>query len=168
MVKIVSAHEVTWHEYKNLRLEALQKEPQAFGSSYEDQKNFPDEEWQNRLGDYKKSDGNWMIFALNEDQLVGMLGAFQTDEDRKNNSAQIIAVYVNDAFRGKGIAKMLMQTQFEILKKQHVQKALLYVNPLQDAAFQFYKNLGFTIISQENKKLGDGNFYDEYLMEKVL
>ena len=38
-----------WKEFKELRLFALQNDPLAFGSSYEEEINFPDDFWKNRL-----------------------------------------------------------------------------------------------------------------------
>lgn len=167
-ITILKAQDVIWEDYKKLRLEALQKEPQAFGSSYEDQKNFSDSEWQDRLEQYKKADGNWMIFASEGNHLVGMLGAFQTKEDRKNKAAQVIGVYVNEAFRGKGISRMLMVALLNQLENDGVQKAYLCVNVQQESAVKLYEKVGFTITGKEKRKLGDGNYYDEYDMEKIL
>lgn len=39
-----------WEKYKKIRLEALQENPEAFGSSYEKEIAFPDETWQERCG----------------------------------------------------------------------------------------------------------------------
>ena len=44
--QILTPKEVSWEDYKNLRLEALKNEPQAFGSSYKDQVNNADDIWQ--------------------------------------------------------------------------------------------------------------------------
>jgi hypothetical protein len=38
-----------WREYKRIRLESLQKEPLAFGSSYVEEELLSDDEWQRNI-----------------------------------------------------------------------------------------------------------------------
>ena len=47
--EIVSLLPELWEEYKRLRLRALSTEPQAFGTSYAQAAEYPDEQWQQRL-----------------------------------------------------------------------------------------------------------------------
>lgn len=168
MFKILSTNDVYWEDYKNLRLEALQKEPQAFGSSYEKEKLYSDDRWQENLNQCQKHDGQWIVFASDGTQLVGMLGAYQTEEAKKNNTAEIIAVYVKEAFRGKGIAKMLMNKLLDDLKQSHLVSARLAVSIEQNAALALYDRFGFLIIKEDNIMLGDGKYHDEYIMGKML
>jgi ribosomal protein S18 acetylase RimI-like enzyme len=165
---IVSADNVDWFSYRDFRLEALQTEPQAFGSSYNDQVNRKNEEWQHNLKRYIQGNGNWMFFATQGLNLIGMMGAFQTDADRKNNTAQIIAVYVKREFRGKGVGKKLMKALLEELAKAKIKKVKLSVNVEQVAAVKLYENFGFKVVSKEDQILGDGQKHTEYNMEFEL
>lgn len=168
-VKILEASEVKLEDYKSLRLEALYEEPQAFGSSYKDQVDKPLSEWQNWLDNYIKGNGSWMVFAANDEKLLGMVGAFQENKDVAKQNAQIIAMYLRKEARGKGISKLLMQKLLDKLKSEtQIKEVWLDVNVQQVAAVNLYKNFGFTVEKEENLVLGDGKEYLVYLMRKLL
>lgn len=165
---ILDAREVKWQEYRELRLEALQKEPSAYGTSYDSQKNKSDEAWQQRFRQYQEGNGNWMIFASDGQQLIGMTGAYQEAEDKKDNSAWVVAVYVKKEFRGKGLGKLLLTTLLDVLAKAEITKAKLGVNVNNIAALTLYKQCSFQTVRTENVLLGDGKYHDEYIMERDL
>lgn len=127
-----------------------------------------DAEWNNWLEDYKKSERNWMVFASCDQILIGMVGAWQSDNGRKNKIANLMATFVVQSYRGKGVSKLLMDALIDQLRKSSIKKIKLGVNAKQQAAVQLYKNFGFKIVGEESAKLGDGNYYDVYVMEKNL
>lgn len=165
-IRILEISNISVEKYRNLRLEALREEPQAFGSSYKDHANLPIEEWEKWHSAYSEGQKSWIVFAENKGQLVGMLAAFKKDDTA--DSVQIIAMYVAKNSRGKGISKLLMNKLIEKLTKVPVKKAQLDVNTKQIAAVNLYKNFGFDIIGKEVKTLGDGTPHEIYLMEKAL
>jgi len=167
-IKVIPASQINWSDYRDLRLEALKLEPQAFGSSYEDQKNDSQAAWEFRLNRYIEGNGNWMLFAAKDKKIIGMMGAFQAQDDIKNNTAQIIAVYVKKKHRGKGISKTLFSSLLKLLNQSNIKKVKLSVNIDQVAAVSLYKKFGFKITNQERNKLGDRLFHDEYVMELDL
>ena len=167
-ISILKANNVFWKDYKNLRLRALREEPKAFASSYEIEKNTPDEEWKKRLKSYKEGKNNWMVFANDAGKLVGMVGAYQTDRHIKNNSVDIIALFVPGEERGRGISKLLMRALLDELKNASISNAKLSVYKEQVIALNLYKKLGFKITGQENVPHGTGEPHKAYLMEKTL
>src|SRR5947209_7654165 len=104
-LEIIKLQPEDWQAYKSLRLEALRNEPQAFGSSYQENLQKPDVYWQGRLADAAEGKKSWLLFAKEKDRLIGMIGAFITDE---KDAAEIISVYVTKEKRGKGVSKALM------------------------------------------------------------
>lgn len=58
-------------EYKAFRLYALKNEPEAFGSTYEREVKFTDEEWYSRLANPEAV----TFFALHEKRIVSTLTA---------------------------------------------------------------------------------------------
>ncbi len=167
-IKILKPKDINWEEYKQLRLHALQTEPQAFATSYQTEKDTPDNEWQARLEKYKEGNGNWMFFASDGQSLVGMLGAYQTDDDREDMSANVIAMFVSGEARGKGVSKLLMNHLLEELKDKSIKKAKLSVNKEQEAPLGLYKSLGFEIVGDDEIKLGDNKTHEEFVMVKKL
>jgi hypothetical protein len=61
-----------WQDDRDLRLEALCKDPQVFGASCEDNARKPEAYWCGRLEDTS----GWLLFAQSEGRLVGMIGAY--------------------------------------------------------------------------------------------
>jgi ribosomal protein S18 acetylase RimI-like enzyme len=150
-----------WKLYKDIRLEALENVPQAFGQSYTDAANQPDSHWQDILSQENR------FFVLTEENgiVVSVAGTKQITDD----TWFVIAVYTRPAFRGKGIAKETIQEVLNELQKRGIKKAELSVNVDQEAAIALYKGLGFSITrTAADQKMGDGSLHDEYVMEKVL
>lgn len=163
-IEIVSLRPEEWQLYKELRLRALKEEPQAFGSTYEENLNHPDAYWKQRLEDSFKKDTQWLLFARLNNQLIGMIGAYLEKEDQ----AEVIAMYVMPETRGKGISKLLMK---ELIKKikinNDIKKIIITVNPEQKAALHLYHNVGFQLVSQEKDILGDGKEHKLYKLQML-
>ncbi len=161
-IQIIKLPPERWNEYKTLRLRALKDDPQAFGSSYAKEVAYSDEKWREKTNDN-------VFFACNGNDLVGMMGIWQSEDDKNNKVANVFGVYVIPEFRGKGISKMLMQSLVEELKTSpNISKLKLTVNKDQVSAVKLYEAFGFKTMKEEKALLGDGNYYDEYLMEKDL
>ena len=61
-----------WREYKAIRLQALQNDPQAFLSTFARESAFSDETWQQRLQTANQGETSWMYFARQNGDVVGM------------------------------------------------------------------------------------------------
>ena len=168
-LKILYPADVDWEAYRALRLEALREEPQAFGASYEENLQRPDSYWQGRLAEAVEGRTNWMLFACQQDRLVGMVGAYQSEAMLSQNIAFVVAVYVTASARGQGISRHLMLQLLDLLKQTTpICRVRLTVNVVQTAAVRLYQRLGFETLCSENGRLGDGRYYDEYIMERDL
>ena len=162
-VKIASLPPSQWAEYRALRLEALQNEPQAFCSSYAEMYAKPEAYWRSRLeeaGDGK----NWLLFARDEKgDLQGMVGA----AIESPGTAALISLYVTKKARGQGIGKDLMAALLDELSRAGtVSMISLQVNSIQAAAVSLYKNNGFKITKKLRYFSGDGKEHDDYIMER--
>lgn len=164
--EIISLSPEDWQQYRDLRLRALKEEPQAYGSTYEDNAKRPDEFWRERIEDTLNKNTQWLVFARSGGTLVGMAGAFA---EKEPDNAQVVAVYVVPEARGKGISKLLMQELLTRIKtNEKVKKITVDVNPQQVAAFNLYKNSGFQIIKQYRLILGDGKEHDVYQLQMAV
>lgn len=168
-VKIQRLPPDQWEEYKNIRLEALKREPQAFMSPYSKELAYPDEKWKQRLTNVGNGK-NWILFARNSSgKIVGMIGGYRDDNAMQNHSAEIWGVYVNSDMRGKGIAKALMAGIIgEFEKDPDVYSATLEVNTDQESAKKLYESFGFNITTSRQLVLGDGKEHTVSKMEKPL
>ena len=166
IVAVVQLSPEEWFAYKELRLEALQTEPQAFGASYADSLHRPDTYWQTRLQDAAAEKGNWLLFAREHSRIIGMIGAWVNDDPQ---TADIISVYVVKAARGRGIGSLLMGALLQRLTQTvFLDRVRLTVNTNQSAALAMYTKFGFVVVGEEEAQLGDGNRYRECVMEKSL
>lgn len=158
-----------WQDYKNIRLDALKSDPQAFLSSYKREAGWLDEKWMSRLQETFKP-GSWLLFAkIPSGELIGMVGGYRDSNDLVNHSAQVWGVYVKQQYRGKGVAKALMK---EILEEfslvDDIETAILEVNTDQKSAKKLYETFGFAVSKTYRQKLGDGLEHEISEMRKSL
>jgi ribosomal protein S18 acetylase RimI-like enzyme len=156
-----------WREYRELRLRALKTDPQAFGQSYEEAVKHPEERWRQRLIDADQGK-SWLVFAERAGTLIGISGAYQWPEDIEANRAMIVAVFVDEFARGRGIGERLMQAVMDELAAAGLASAILAVNPVQTAAVRLYEKLGFRVTGTEINLMGTGEQCEETVMERPL
>lgn len=197
-VEIVQLPAAQWREYKALRLEMLQTEPQAFGTTASQASAQPDAFWQKRLADAASGSGSprsWLLFAyqrrgqlVQRGQLVGMLGAFVEEAEPRSvaeaapqrvaaapqgavaqgTKAHIVSVYITPGARGRGISRRLMLAMLETLRQSGIRTARLGVNTIQQPALSLYQSFGFQVVGQEHNPMGDGQVHEEWWMERDL
>lgn len=165
---VLQATEVSWQAFRDLRLQSLLEEPQSFIFSYESQKNNSDGQWQKSLKQYQEGNGSWMMFATDGSRLIGMLGAFQREEDKEENAAWIICAYIAKEWRRNGVGRLLMKSVLNELAKTSITKVSLCVNTAQIPAVNFYTSLGFQMMYQYARLFGDGKYHNEGVMEKII
>jgi ribosomal protein S18 acetylase RimI-like enzyme len=160
----------TWQEYKKLRLRALETDPKAFGSSLEEELLNPDEKWQKYLNFSIAKQGEVMVFARVEGQLVGMVGAYWDDKKKSKHVATMFGTYVDVEFRGRKIGSMLIENLINELKQiPQLRKIKLAVVSSEIAAIRLYEKYGFEKVGVEKQELyNDPDFSDTILMEKAL
>lgn len=167
-VEIVTLPVREWRAYRELRLRALQDAPQAFAQSHAAAAARPEHLWQDRLREAESGE-SWLFFARRDERLVGMLGAFRTDEDRALGRATIVGAYVDPTERGRGIARQLMAALLERLAATGaVTTARLSVNAEQVAAVRLYESFGFRMAEEAVVTLGDGQQHRELILDKPL
>lgn len=152
-----------WREFRDLRLRALINDPIAFGRSYEYEKSFSHHEWKRILGNER------FLFALVDDQIVGMIGYNFSDQTKTKHIAEIIGVYVDPKFRGMKIGYQLIKEIIRLIKSNKFKKVKLGVNTQQKSALRLYQKFGFEIVGKFEKELKVNNrYYDEFILEKIF
>src|SRR5579862_8351245 len=121
MVEVKVLPPERWKEARDLRFKALQTDPIAFGSSFEEEEGFTETEWQRRMKN--------ALFALHEDKPVGTITYIFGDRIKSKHVARIFAVYVQSDYRRRGIGKKLLETALErIQSNKEIAKVQLFVN----------------------------------------
>jgi len=152
--------------YQDIRLEALQKHPEAFGSSYEEEARFSIEFVANRL----TNKGNFTLGAFEKNQLIGVATLTLEQKNKLKHRGNIVAVYVKAHYRSMGIAKGLMKEAIrEANQLKGVEQIYLAVVSANERAKKLYESLGFKAygVDKNALKLNDV-YYDEVLMVLFL
>jgi ribosomal protein S18 acetylase RimI-like enzyme len=151
-----------WRDHRDLRLEALKSDPSAFGSSFEEEETFTEDEWRKRIQN--------VLFALSDGRPIGMI-VYVFDEGLKTKHiAEIYGFYVSANHRGEGVGtRLLERALLHIRKNKRVIKVTLAVNPEQRAAVKPYRRAGFVVTGRTEKELKVGRrFYGMLFMEKMF
>ena len=150
-----------WEAYRDIRLQGLREDPQAFGGSFAEESAYPQEKWIQRAGN------PYSFLALENGLPMGTASAFVDEADEQ--TAYIVGVFVSREARGKGNASRLMSAVLEKLRQNSaIRKVMLAVNRDQTAAVKLYQKLGFRITGEEAQLLGDGKEHTAYWMELVI
>jgi RimJ/RimL family protein N-acetyltransferase len=148
---------------RQLRLEALQNHPTAFGQDYTEAAARPRKYWEEALT--INDDEKAIYLAEQEQQLIGMTGISRVLHKRASHSANVWGVYVRPEWRGNHIAEALIHSCLTWAKEKNVVVVKLGVLANNQSAVRCYERCGFKTYGVEPKGISyDGVFYDGYLM----
>lgn len=135
-----------WQPYRSFRLQALQTDPSAFGSSFEEEEQFPSDRWKRRL---------------NSEFVVPLSQTWLAEEEERNILGSVVAAHAADQFhsfamwvtptsRNLGIAGELLEAALEWIRAFGMDSSVrLEVNPSPGYAVRLYqsRSFGFTGVS---------------------
>ena len=84
-----------------------------------------------------------------------------------NDTFRLHKIYILQSEHGKGIGKLVLDNIFTDIQPKGAKFLELNVNR-NNKAVEFYKKLGFTIISEEDIDIDNGYFMNDYIMRKKL
>jgi len=126
--------------FKTVRLHALQDSPSAFGSTYQREVNFSDEEWRARIDRWNGETGVGFL-AMDHDVLAESGGALVDPADR--NRAELVSIWTAPMHRRKGVASLLVNAVIGWMRSHDVSALVLMVTSTNQPAIRFYARLGF-------------------------
>lgn len=152
-----------------LRLQALEQSPRAFGESAEEHRAASMEVFRKRMA--SASDDNYVLGAFSRSKLVGTVGFGRGTRRKQRHKARIWGVFIDEAYRGQGIARRLMSEVLERAKSlPELEQIILTVGDEQKAAKSLYTSLGFIVFGHEPRALKiDENLYvdEDYMLFPV-
>lgn len=156
-IKILTASEV--EAFRAIRLSALEKSPQMFGSSYALEVVKPVEFFENCLL-------NSTVFGVyHQNQMIGVAALTQEKVAKLAHKAHLSSVFIAPEYRQNGVASKLLQAIVEY-SRQHVEQILLSVAEGNNSAIHLYEKFGFRRYGVEQKALKEeGEYLDEILMK---
>jgi len=148
--------------FRDLRLEALQTYPDAFGSTYETEISRPLSYFVERL------QKNVILGGFDQGELVGMIGFYQQSGPKDRHKGVIWGMYIKSRLQGGGLASALLDSVIELGKMQ-VEQIQLTVVTTNQRAIRFYEVSGFHGYGVEKNALKSGQrYFDELHMVRFL
>jgi RimJ/RimL family protein N-acetyltransferase len=149
--------------YKELRLESLQRHPEAFAATYENALQRPEGYWTELLA-------RLTFFAAFADdgQPMGLVAFDQSEGDKDRHRGWLLQMYVRPEMRGTGCAQALVETLLEYAQGKVLQ-VHLGVWSENHAAIRLYQKTGFVTYATDPRAFYvNGRFIDDHLMVRFL
>jgi ribosomal protein S18 acetylase RimI-like enzyme len=134
VIEVVAGDSAT--RLKSLRLSALKDTPEAFGAKHADELLISDSQWQDRLKH------TYWCFVVADGVDIGLLAVDRADKDR-NSDCWLSSWWVSAAFRGQGVAALMMDWVIKLSQENEWKIIGLGVWPENLRARSAYKKLGF-------------------------
>jgi ribosomal protein S18 acetylase RimI-like enzyme len=148
--------------YREIRLEALRLNPEAFGSTFEAESARPLAHFSERVTQCP------MFGAFRGEEIVGMAGFLGREGLKDAHKGYLWGMYVRAGSRNAGVGRRLAEAVIGFAR-EHVEVLQLDVVSENEAARRLYASLGFVEYGIERKALKQaGRYYDEVLMAKDL
>jgi ribosomal protein S18 acetylase RimI-like enzyme len=144
--------------FRELRLEGLRLDPEAFGSTYEFENDQPLERYTGWLT-------NSTVFGARQNShLIGTASFTQLTGQKDSHKGLLRAMYVRPAARRSGAGRQLVQAIIDHARPK-VEQLQLSVVSTNQPALRLYQSLGFQQYGLEPRALKHNGLYsDEILM----
>jgi ribosomal protein S18 acetylase RimI-like enzyme len=148
--------------YRDIRLEGLKRDPDAFSSTFERENAMPLKWFEERIVK------GHIFGAFAGSELVGVAGYWQQEGAKVRHKAGLWGMYVRLGARGSGLGERLIEAVADHAFGR-VELLQLSVASDNEAAIRLYQKTGFSEYGREMKALKDGErYFDEILMVRFL
>jgi ribosomal protein S18 acetylase RimI-like enzyme len=155
-IRVLTASDAS--EYWKIRLEALECDPEAFGSSPEEHRALTDDEVAARISCDLAN--KFVLGAFSGERLLGTAGFFRDKGLKARHKGHIWGVYVTREERNQGLGRKMLQAVLEQAARiDGVEQIMLSVVTEQNAAVSLYRSLGFESYGCECRALKIGGRY---------
>jgi ribosomal protein S18 acetylase RimI-like enzyme len=155
--------------FRDLRLDALRSNPEAFSARYADSAAQPDEFWLERIRQGAGGSSGAIYVADTGAEFAGMAGIRRDEGAKVRHSAMIWGVYVRASMRGLRIADALLAACLAWAEAEAIRIVRLSVVSTNASALRLYVRHGFAVygVDPEAHDIG-GTFYDGLLLARRL
>ncbi|BCJ70990.1 N-acetyltransferase [Catellatospora sp. IY07-71] len=126
-----------WQTLRELRLNALQEAPYAFGSTFERERDRAEQEWRARLD----SPASASFAALLDGVPAGLAGGYLPEGGQ--DAVELVSMWVSPAARGRRIAEQLVDAVAGWARDLGRAEVVLEVAAGNDTARRVYERCGF-------------------------
>jgi len=136
MVLVRDTVAADWQALRDIRLEALRKAPEAFGSTYEREIVRPEARWR----DWIARGGMFLAFLPEVSAPAGLAGGYQEDPD----TVELVSMYVRPQARGHAVGEALVAAVARWAEAKHAKSLHLWVTETNAPARLLYQRCGFS------------------------
>jgi len=126
-----------WRSYRDVRLEMLQEEPDAFWFTYADEAIYDEADWRERI------EGAWLVQARDAEGVLGTAGLGSHWEPERATTATLFGMYVAPRARGRGVGEALVRAVLDEARHMGKSEVILEVTSSNAAAEALYARCGF-------------------------
>ena len=149
-------------EYWRLRLEMLEREPQAFSASAEEHRWLGIDVVRERIAPLEEE--QFIVGAFERARLAGAVGFYRDKGLKTRHKGHVWGVYVEPQQRGAGLGRKMLETLLQHAAAiSGLAQVLLSVAATQTPALRLYESLGFQRWGCEPKALRIGDQYIDEL-----
>ncbi len=160
-----------WQALRDIRLEALETAPSAFGSTYEREAAFGEPDWLRRIA----RGGNFLAYIpeagipeasipeAGASEPAGLIGGYLETAD----IVELVSMYVRPKARGRGVGEALVATVFGWAQERGAKTVHLWVTESNDHARALYERCGFEPTGERQPLPSDPD-QDEIAMARPL
>jgi RimJ/RimL family protein N-acetyltransferase len=151
-----------WLEFSQVRLKALQTDPQVFGSNYKRESQMTEIEWRGRL----QAEDNAIFLIYAGDTPIGMTCVSIDRDDATQKTALLWGSWLAPPFRGKGLSELMYQTRIEWAKQQPTVERIIVSHRASNLSSKYANQKHGFIATHKNEKVWtDGATEDEIFYE---
>jgi ribosomal protein S18 acetylase RimI-like enzyme len=162
-IRVLTASDAS--AYWKIRLESLERDPEAFTASAEEHHALTVEDVAARLVPADPVN-NFVVGAFAGERLIGTAGFYRDKGLKTRHKGHIWGVYVTQEARGKGVAREMMRAVLErAVRLEGLEQIMLGVGTARATASKLYRSLGFESYGCERRALKIGDLYvdEEYM-----
>ena len=148
--------------FREIRLEGLRHDPDAFGSTFEEESGEPPAFFAERLA-------RSVVFgAFRGAELLGVAGFYVQPGPKHAHKGMLWGMYVRPQARGAGVGARLVEAVLDHARR-HVELIQLSVISENLAARRLYERFGFAAYGLDKRGAKyRGRYHDDVLMAKML
>lgn len=135
-----------WRTYRDLRLRALADSPDAFGGTFDQEKDRPGTEWSSRLASGVESHKDLPLLAEVGREPIGL--AWGRIESSNPNVANLYQMWIASNYRGRGAGQMLLEAVITWAKSVNMCYLALSVTCGDTPAMRLYARAGFKPVGE--------------------
>ena len=151
--------------FRQIRLEALETDPDAFGALYANACLRTDEEWKDWVANAIAPGRKNIVIAKSEGLPIAMCGFGVSDEDPE--AGFLWGMFVSRKHRGKRCGKQLLKEAEDWLSAHKAKKITACVAAPNEGAIRFYRKNGY-MIGPASGTLRPGSSIPIHPIEKQL